>query len=91
VSATYAIIIERGETGTYGASCPALPGCVAVADTLDACVQLMREAIEFHIEGLREDGQPIPHPDKGQIRGRFAGSLMCRDWLHAVRRSSRSA
>jgi predicted RNase H-like HicB family nuclease len=60
---TYAIIIERGETGTYGAWCPDLPGCVAVADDQDGCLQLMREAIEFHIEGMRENGEPIPHPD----------------------------
>lgn len=60
---TYAIIIERGETGTYGAWCPDLPGCVAVADDQHECLQLMREAIEFHIEGMRENGEPIPHSD----------------------------
>lgn len=60
---TYAIIIERGETGTYGAWCPDLPGCVAVADDQDECLQLMREAVEFHIEGMRENSEPIPHPD----------------------------
>jgi predicted RNase H-like HicB family nuclease len=60
---TFVIIIERGETGTYGAWCPDLPGCVAVAEAEEECLQLMKEAIEFHIEGMREDGQPIPHPD----------------------------
>ncbi|MCA1606000.1 MAG: type II toxin-antitoxin system HicB family antitoxin [Acidobacteria bacterium] len=60
---TYAIIIERGETGSYGAWSPDLPGCVAVADDQDECLTLMRDAIEFHLEGLREGGQPIPHPD----------------------------
>lgn len=59
---TYAIIIERGDTGSYGAYSPDLPGCVAVADDLDECAQLMREAIEFHLEGLREDGLPVPQP-----------------------------
>ncbi|MGQ0778491.1 MAG: type II toxin-antitoxin system HicB family antitoxin [Pseudonocardiales bacterium] len=59
---TYAIIIERGETGSYGAWSPDLPGCVAVAEDQDECLTLMREAIEFHLAGLREDGQPIPHP-----------------------------
>jgi predicted RNase H-like HicB family nuclease len=59
---TYAIIIERGDTGSFGAYSPDLPGCVAVADDLDECVQLMREAIEFHLEGLREDGLPLPQP-----------------------------
>jgi len=60
---TYAIIIERSETGSYGAWCPDLPGCVAVADDLDECPQLMREAIEFHLEGMRENGEAIPTPN----------------------------
>jgi predicted RNase H-like HicB family nuclease len=59
---TYAIIIERGETGSFGAYSPDLPGCVAVADGQDECLRLMREAIEFHLEELRADGQPIPNP-----------------------------
>lgn len=59
---TFAIIIERGETGSFGAWSPDLPGCVAVADDQDECLRLMREAIPFHLEGLRTDGQPVPHP-----------------------------
>lgn len=59
---TYVIIIERSETGSYGAWCPDLPGCVAAADTQDECLQLMKEAIEFHLEGMRERREPIPHP-----------------------------
>jgi len=39
-----------------------LPGCVAVAETKQEVLELIQEAIEFHIEGLREDGQPIPEP-----------------------------
>jgi predicted RNase H-like HicB family nuclease len=60
---TFAIVIERGETGTYGAYSPDLPGCVAVAETEAECVELMREAIQFHLEGMIEDGLPIPHPN----------------------------
>lgn len=60
---TYAIIVERSETGSYGAWCPDLPGCVAAADDLDECLQLMREAIEFHLEGMRLHGEPIPKPN----------------------------
>lgn len=60
---TFAIIVERGETGSYGAWCPDLPGCVAVGETQDECITLMHEAIELHLEGMREDGEPIPHPD----------------------------
>lgn len=59
---TFAIIIERGETGSFGAWSPDLPGCVAVAEDQDECLALMREAIEFHLDGLRADGEPLPHP-----------------------------
>jgi predicted RNase H-like HicB family nuclease len=57
----YAVVIEQGET-SFGAHVPDLPGCVAVAETRDKVLKLIEEAIEFHIEGLREDGLPIPTP-----------------------------
>ncbi|HBD20265.1 MAG TPA: hypothetical protein DC063_09395 [Arenimonas sp.] len=57
----YAIIIEKSENN-YGAWAPDLPGCVAVGDTVEEVEQLMREAIEFHLAGMREDGDPIPPP-----------------------------
>ena len=57
----YAVVIEQGET-SFGAHVPDLPGCVAVAETRDEVVKLIEEAIEFHIEGLREDGLPVPPP-----------------------------
>jgi len=57
----YAVVIEKGET-SYGAYVPDLPGCVAVGETLDEVTTLIREAIEFHIEGLRDAGEPIPEP-----------------------------
>jgi predicted RNase H-like HicB family nuclease len=57
----YAVIIEKGST-SYGAYIPDLPGCVAVADTVEEVEKLIREAIEFHLEGMREDGDPIPEP-----------------------------
>lgn len=57
----YAIIIQKSATG-FGASVPDLPGCVAVGETEDEVIQLIREAIEFHIERLHEDGEPIPPP-----------------------------
>jgi predicted RNase H-like HicB family nuclease len=55
----YAVIIEAGEHN-YSAYVPDLPGCIATGKTLDEVKQLMREAIAFHFEGLREDGLPIP-------------------------------
>lgn len=57
----YAVVIEKGET-SYGAYVPDLPGCVAVAETLDEVRQLIQEAISFHLESLREEGNPIPQP-----------------------------
>jgi predicted RNase H-like HicB family nuclease len=57
----YAIIIEQGK-GNFGAYVPDLPGCVAVGDSIEETTREIREAIEFHIEGLREDGLAIPEP-----------------------------
>ncbi len=57
----YAVIIEAGERN-YSAYVPDLPGCIATGKTLDEVKQVMREAIAFHIEGLKEDGLPIPEP-----------------------------
>jgi predicted RNase H-like HicB family nuclease len=57
----YAVIVEEGKT-SFGAYVPDLPGCVAVGETKEEVLNLIQEAIEFHIEGLREDGQPIPEP-----------------------------
>ena len=57
----YAVIIEKGEDG-YGAYVPDLPGCVAAGETKDEVKQFIQEAIEFHIEGLKEDGQSVPKP-----------------------------
>ncbi len=57
----YAIVIEKSETG-YGAYVPDLPGCVAVGATLEETERLIREAVEFHLEGMREDGESPPEP-----------------------------
>lgn len=57
----YAVVIEKSETG-YGAYVPDLPGCVAVGETLSETEQLIQEAVEFHLEGLREDGVRVPEP-----------------------------
>jgi predicted RNase H-like HicB family nuclease len=55
----YAVIIEPGEQG-YGAYVPDLPGCVAVGATESEVERRIREAIVFHLEGLRAEGLPIP-------------------------------
>jgi predicted RNase H-like HicB family nuclease len=59
--ARYMVIIERGERN-YSAYCPDLPGVVAAGETEEETIELMKEAIEFHLEGLREDDLPIPEP-----------------------------
>lgn len=57
----YLVIIETGKN-SYGAYVPDLPGCAVVGETREEAIRLIREAIEFHIQGLREDGSPVPAP-----------------------------
>ena len=57
----FLIIIEEGEHN-YSAYVPDLPGCVATGATLEDIENEIREAIAFHIEGLKEDGLPVPLP-----------------------------
>jgi len=54
-------VIERGDRN-YSAYAPDLPGCASVGDTLEEVEAEIREAIEFHLEGMRQDGLPIPSP-----------------------------
>ena len=57
----YMVVVERGET-SWGAHVPDLPGCVAVGKSREEVLRLIREAIEFHIDGLKQDGVPVPTP-----------------------------
>jgi predicted RNase H-like HicB family nuclease len=57
----YAIVIERAGNN-YSAYVPDLPGCITTGDTPEDVERNIREAITFHLEGLREDGLPIPEP-----------------------------
>ena len=57
----YLVVVEEG-TYSYGAYVPDLPGCIAAAEMKDEVVRLIREAIEFHLEGLKDEGAPIPRP-----------------------------
>jgi predicted RNase H-like HicB family nuclease len=57
----YAFVIEKAD-GNFSAYVPDLPGCVATGATTEEAETQIREAIEFHIEGLREDDLPIPAP-----------------------------
>lgn len=55
----YAIVIEKAQ-GNYSAYVPDIPGCVATGETVEETEQNLREAIRFHLDGIREDGLPIP-------------------------------
>ncbi len=57
----YAIVIEK-TSANYAAHVPDLPWCIATGTTVAKTESLIREAIEFHLEGLKEDGLPIPLP-----------------------------
>ena len=57
----YLVVVERGPT-SFGVYVPDLPGCVAAAETREEALGLIRDAIEFHIEGLKSSGQPVPQP-----------------------------
>ena len=57
----YLVIVEKGTT-SFGAYVPDLPGCIAAGDTREEVLAMIHEAIEFHIEGLKEDGLPVPPP-----------------------------
>ena len=61
----YAVVIEKAE-GNFSAYVPDLPGCIATAGTVAEAEQSIREAIELHLSGMREDGTPSP-PPSGQV------------------------
>ena len=57
----YPVVVEE-DPKSFGAYVPDLPGCIAAGDSREEVLTLIREAIEFHLDGLKEDGQPIPAP-----------------------------
>jgi len=57
----YLVVVEKGPF-SYGAHVPDLPGCIAAGETKAEVLTLIREAIEFHLEDLKHEGQPIPSP-----------------------------
>jgi predicted RNase H-like HicB family nuclease len=57
----FTILVDRTASG-FSAHVPDLPGCVAAGETKEETMQLIKEAIEFHIEGMRQHGEPIPEP-----------------------------
>ena len=57
----YVVIIEKAKNN-FGAYVPDLPGCVAVGDTVEETLKLIKESVQFHLEGIKEDGEAIPSP-----------------------------
>lgn len=57
----YAVVLERAETN-FSAYVPDLPGCIAAAESQEEVLELIREAVDFHLEGMREAGEKIPQP-----------------------------
>ena len=57
----YAIVIEKAD-GNYSAYVPDLPGCVATGPSVKTVATEIRDAIRFHVEGLKQDGRPVPEP-----------------------------
>ena len=68
---TYLVILERSLRSDWGASVPDLPGCVAVAKTVDAALRRIHLAIEMHLQGMREDGDRPPRPKLRSVRPRL--------------------
>lgn len=64
----FAVVIEKGES-SFGAYVPDLPGCVAVGETREEAMILIREAIGFHLEGMKADGEdlPVPHSEAAYV------------------------
>lgn len=83
----YLVRINRDPKSDWGASAPDLPGCVATARTLDTALRRIRKAIEFHLEGLLEDGVNPPRPRHRSVVPRTtAGGI---DFYAAVEVSAR--
>ncbi|MBI3795801.1 MAG: type II toxin-antitoxin system HicB family antitoxin [Deltaproteobacteria bacterium] len=65
----YTVLIHMAEEGGYWVEVPALPGCFSQGETIDEALENVREAIELHVESLKEDGHEIPQ-DAGFVIGR---------------------
>jgi predicted RNase H-like HicB family nuclease len=62
----YSVIIEKGDS-SYGAYVPDIPGCVAIGESRDETLELIKEALAMHLESMREDGEQIPPPNSSAV------------------------
>ena len=65
----YTVIVHSADEGGYWVEVPLLPGCLSEGETIDEALSNVREAIELHIQGLKDDGQAVPK-DEGFVIGR---------------------
>ena len=68
---TYLVLLEKTRHSDWGASVPDLPGCVAVAKTVEAALRRIQSAIEMHFQGMRDDGNRPPRPKLRSLRPRL--------------------
>ena len=80
----YGVVIEKARNN-YSAYVPDLPGCVATGDSVEETRKLIQEAIDFHLEGMREDGLPIPQPGGQMNEGPRAAGDAARKGLVRLR------
>ena len=71
----YLILVEGGPPSNYSAWSPDLPGCAATGDTLEEAEREMRAAIAFHLEGLAQDGDPLPEPSGPGVNVERTGAV----------------
>ncbi len=74
----YPIVIHKDKNSDYGVTVPDLPGCFSAGGTLDEAVEMAREAIELHLEGLIEEGELVPDPSdiqRHQRKAEFKGGI----------------
>jgi len=62
----YMVVLEKGAE-SWGAHVPDLPGCVSVGESREEALELIRQAIDFHIEGLKEQGEVVPQPSSESV------------------------
>jgi predicted RNase H-like HicB family nuclease len=60
MSDKYLVVIEQANDGSYSAYLPDVPGCVSCGDTVDEVKALIQEALDFHLDGMRRAGLPVP-------------------------------
>ncbi len=70
----YPVVLHKDKTSDYGVTVPDLPGCFSAGKTVDEALAMAKEAIELHLEGLTDEGQPVPRP------GRLVSSLLSAFW-----------